>query len=145
VKINIHLWLYLAQFFLKWEIFQINYVEKIKTHIFCSRTFFSLKNHSIYEIMCKNTVKLDRPQTIIWRMRIACWITKATDTRSVYVKLIDFTLQQWLHDRATILGLYVNDLSFYNFLGWRQMKICYPMFNFRYLNYIWHTPAPYTL
>jgi len=27
---------------------------------------------------------------ILWRMRIACWITKATDTDSEYVILIAF-------------------------------------------------------
>jgi len=37
------------------------------------------------------------------RMRIACWITKATDTHSVYVISIAFPLQQWLHERASLL------------------------------------------
>ena len=39
----------------------------------------------------------------IWRMRIACWIPKATNTHSEYVMLIAFPLQQWLHERASIL------------------------------------------
>ena len=39
----------------------------------------------------------------IWRMRIACWITKATDTRSKYIILIAFLLQQWLHERTSLL------------------------------------------
>jgi hypothetical protein len=30
----------LAQFFLEWEMFQTKFVEKIKTHILCSVTFF---------------------------------------------------------------------------------------------------------
>jgi len=30
----------------------------------------------------------------IWRVRIACWIPKATDTHSEYVILIDFTFRQ---------------------------------------------------
>jgi len=29
-----------------------------------------------------------------------CWITRATDTRSEYVIIIAFTLQQWLYERA---------------------------------------------
>ena len=29
-----------AEFFLEWEMFQTNVVEKIKTHIFCAITFF---------------------------------------------------------------------------------------------------------
>jgi len=34
----------------------------------------------------------------IWRMCIACWIPKSTNTHSVYVTLIDFILKQWLHE-----------------------------------------------
>jgi hypothetical protein len=37
---NIHLWSYLAQFFLEWEMFQAKVVEEITTHIFCPVTFF---------------------------------------------------------------------------------------------------------
>jgi len=38
----------------------------------------------------ENIVQADRPQMTIWRMRIVCWILKATDTQSEYVRLIDF-------------------------------------------------------
>jgi hypothetical protein len=37
---------------------------------------------------------------IIRRMRITCWITKATNTHSQYVILLLFHPQQWLHERA---------------------------------------------
>jgi len=40
--------------------------------------------------MWKNTVEWGRPQMTMWRMRIACWITKATNTHSGCVTLIDF-------------------------------------------------------
>jgi len=40
---------------------------------------------------------------ITGRMRIACWITKATYTFSEYVILIAFPLQQRLQERATML------------------------------------------
>jgi hypothetical protein len=33
--------------------------------------------------MWKNVVDRGRPQMTIWRMRIACWIPKVTNTRSV--------------------------------------------------------------
>ena len=39
----------------------------------------------------------------IWRMRVACWIPKATKTRSEYVILIAFPLQQWLQEHASVL------------------------------------------
>jgi hypothetical protein len=38
-----------------------------------------------------------------WRMRIACWIPKATNTRSEYATPIAFPLQQWLHERISTL------------------------------------------
>jgi len=48
-------------------------------------------------------VERGRPQITIWRMRIACWIPKATDTHLQYVIRFAFPLQQWLHDRASML------------------------------------------
>jgi hypothetical protein len=51
------------------------------------------QNRVVYKIMWKNTVELDRPQIKIWRMRIACWIPKATNTHSEYVSFIAFPLQ----------------------------------------------------
>jgi len=35
-----------------------------------------------FEIMWKNTAKPGRLQMTIWRMRIACWITKASHTQN---------------------------------------------------------------
>jgi len=53
--------------------------------------------------MWENIVQPDRPQLKTWRMRIACWIPKATNTHSKYVTLIAFPLQQWLHELASLL------------------------------------------
>ena len=39
MKMCSHLWQYLAEFILEWEMFQIKVVEKIKTHILFSVTF----------------------------------------------------------------------------------------------------------
>ena len=39
----------------------------------------------------------------IWRMRIACWITKVTDTHSEYVLLKAFLRQHWLRKHASML------------------------------------------
>ena len=46
----------------------------------------------------------------IWRMRIACWTLRTTNTYSEYVTLIAFPLPQLLHERASILTLYVHSL-----------------------------------
>jgi len=40
-----------------------------------------------------------------WRMRIACWIPKATNTHTEYVIVIAFPLQKWLHKRYVIRTL----------------------------------------
>jgi hypothetical protein len=42
------------------------------------------------------------PQVTIWRMRIECWIPKATNTHSQYVILIAFPLQQWVVERVIV-------------------------------------------
>jgi hypothetical protein len=65
--------------------------------------FFFFENFAVCEIMWKNIVELGRPQMTVWRMRIACWIPKATNTHSGYVLLIAFPLQQWLHERPSML------------------------------------------
>jgi hypothetical protein len=73
-------------------------VEKIGTHIVRSVTLFEIR--AVYEIMWKDIVELDKPQMTIWRMRIACWIAKATNTHSECVMLIAFPRQQGLRERA---------------------------------------------
>jgi nicotinamidase-related amidase len=40
---------------------------------------------------------------IVRPMPIACCIPKGTDTHSEYVIFIAFPLQQWLHERASVL------------------------------------------
>ena len=51
--------------------------------------------------MLKHIVEPCRPQ--IRRLYFACWIPKATTTHSENVILIFFPLQQWLHERASVL------------------------------------------
>ena len=54
--------------------------------------------------MQKNAVVPDSPHMTIWRMRIACWITKDTNTPSEYVIILAFPLQEWLQDRNSMFG-----------------------------------------
>ena len=59
-------------------------------------------------------VQPDRPQMKKWHMRIASWIPKAINTYSVYVMLIDFPLQQLLHERALMFRfIYTASLVFF--------------------------------
>jgi len=98
MKIKIHFLSYLIHFFLEREIFQTNVAEKIKTHFFSS--FF--RKRRVYKIMWKNIVER-RTQMTVWRMRIACWITKAINAHTGCEIRTAFPLQQWLHARASML------------------------------------------
>jgi hypothetical protein len=48
MKNNIHIWPYLFQFFLEWQMFQKKVLEKIKTHVLCSINLF-LENRAANE------------------------------------------------------------------------------------------------
>jgi hypothetical protein len=47
------------------KIFRRKGAEEIETHILCPITFFVFKNRAVYEVMWKNIVQPDRPQTTI--------------------------------------------------------------------------------
>ena len=66
---------------------------------------FFFGNRAFYEIKLKAIVEPARPQIRIRRMCISRWVPKATNTHSEYVILIAFPLQQWLHERASVLHL----------------------------------------
>ena len=70
----------------------------------CGNFFF--ENRAVYDIMW-TAVERGSPQMTIWRMRFACWVPKATNTLTGCVILIVFSLQQWLHERASVLR-YIN-------------------------------------
>jgi len=53
--------------------------ENQKT-LFSSVTFF--ENLTVYEIMWKNIVEPGRSEMTTWRMRIVCWIPKATNSQT---------------------------------------------------------------
>ena len=104
----IFFWSYLAQFFLEWEMFQIKVVEKTKTHILCSITFFwiSYRLWDNVEKCCRSGQATD--DIITWRMRYGCWTTKVTDTHSEYIILLAFWRQECLRERAAMSRLYLH-------------------------------------
>ena len=53
--------------------------------------------------MWKNIVEPDRSQMALRRMRIACWIPRASNKHSGCVILTDFPLQQWLREDTSVL------------------------------------------
>ena len=95
MKTNIHFWSYVTQFFLEWEMFQTKVVEKFKT-------LFSFRISCGLEITWKNIIERVRSQIKTWRMRLACWITRAANTHSGYIKRIAFPLQHWLQKSASV-------------------------------------------
>ena len=55
-------------------------------------------------------------------MGLACWITKATNTRSEYVIRIAFPRQQWLRERTSMLrSTYTPSLV--NYYTW-SLSLC---------------------
>ena len=60
MKTNLHFCSYLDELFLERGIFQTIFVQKIKTHILFSVTFF-LRKLCPYAIMLKNSLHPDRP------------------------------------------------------------------------------------
>jgi hypothetical protein len=83
--------------------FQTKVVEKIIAHILRSVTFLrkSCPLRDNVETFFRFGEATD--DSIMRRMRVACWEPKATNTRSKYVILIAFPPQQCWHERATLL------------------------------------------
>jgi len=52
--------------------------------------------------MWKNIVERVMPQMTIRRMRIACWVPRATNTHAQCAILSAFPLKQWLQERASM-------------------------------------------
>jgi len=69
---------------------------------FILNIFSFFENRAVYEIMWENIVERGKRQMTIWRMRIACWVPKGTDTHSDYIILIAFPQQYWLRESAPV-------------------------------------------
>ena len=65
--------------------------------------------------MWKNIVEWDKPQKSTWRLYIACWMSKATNTYSEYLMLIALPLQLWLEEGISMLS-YTHNAHLVNFM-----------------------------
>ena len=110
METNIHFTLCIAQLLLEWEMFWVNVMRKVKTHFIFSNIFF-FENRAFREIVCNNIADGGRTHMTICRMRIACWIPKATNTHSKCVIFIAFPLHQWITRMPLSITLYVHCLS----------------------------------
>jgi hypothetical protein len=64
------------------------------------------------------------------RMGFACWISKATNKHSDYVILIAFPLQNWLHERASMLRYtYTAHLVFSKLFVYKALVIPYDKYS----------------
>jgi len=101
-KINVHLWWYLTEYFLEWEMFQTNVAKKVNKRILCS-VFFPPWNRSVYELMWVINVGTGQAtdDNVILRMRVACCVSKATNAHWEYVIVIAFP-QRCLLVRASV-------------------------------------------
>jgi len=80
---------------------------KIIIHNFCSRTFS--ESRDVCEIMWISKVEPDGPRMTMWRMRFACWVTKAAN--SEYVSPYCFATTTVVTQTRLNITLYVHCLS----------------------------------
>jgi len=73
--------------------FQTKVVEKIKTHILCSVTFFPESCILLHNVYKYGTARQATDDCITRRMRIEIWINKVKDTRSEFTIIIAFPRQ----------------------------------------------------
>ena len=95
MKTNLHFLLYLAEHFFERQMCQTVFVEKLRT-----LPPPTSEKRTVYENVKK--CRAGQLKMTIWRMRIACWIPKATNTHSGCVILVVFPLQQWLQESASM-------------------------------------------
>ena len=65
IRANLNLWLYLAHFFLDWDMFQAKSVQKIETNILRSVSVFFFLIRAIYAIKWKNIAEQGRSQMTV--------------------------------------------------------------------------------
>ena len=81
--------------------FQVEFVEKIKTHFIINnvcRKFCRLRDNVEKYSGAKHTPDDNKE----WRIRFACWIYKATHTPTQYIIHIAFPLQRWFRELASV-------------------------------------------
>ena len=110
MKTFLHVWQYLAKFFLEWQIFHTKAVEKIKTHfMFCNFFFFrkschlwdnvgkiwwSQRDHKWRHNMAHTSCMLKKQDYVYTRVRAR------THTHTIYIIFIAFPRQQWFANGA---------------------------------------------
>jgi len=118
MKTNIHFLSYLAKLFLEWEMFQKETVQKIKTHVLCSVTFFR-KSCRLWENLEKKILYggSDHKWQHGARALHAGYLRLQTK-HSEYVIIIGFSTATMVARTLLIVKFYVHWLSRYISLCW---------------------------
>ena len=120
MKTNVHCSSYLAQFFLKWKMFQNKFVNKIKILISCSLKFYYSKFVPLWDnvVKCCRTVQVTEEN-------IAFLITKARNTHSEYAMPIAFSLQRSLCESFPMLhySCYLSCSPYFYISVLKQLKM----------------------
>ena len=74
MEMFVHSWLYITQFFFKWDMFQTKVVVKIRTYFMLS-IFFPEIVPLWDNVKKKNEARQAADDNIIWPMHIECWVT----------------------------------------------------------------------
>ena len=85
--------------------------ENQNTHFVFSNLFFP--KIAPFMTMWKNIVERGRPQMTIWRMRIACWIPKATNTHKLRISNI-----YWFFPTTTMVPRTRLNVTLYVLVHW---------------------------
>jgi hypothetical protein len=107
--------------FLEWELLQTTFVERIKRHILCSKTFPQKSVH-LWDNVQKCTTGQATDDDVIGRIRFACWMIKATDKHSEHLILTTCPPQKCKSERSSMLRAYVYCL--YYFVNWFVFLLC---------------------
>jgi hypothetical protein len=107
MKTDVHLWSYLAEFFLERQMFLTKSVEKIKTNILYP-IIFPRKSCRLWDNVEKyGTARQAADGNITLYIRFACWIPKATNAHTEYLTLTAFpNAPQCCHFRAHCLSFF---------------------------------------
>jgi hypothetical protein len=86
--------------------------ENLKSRMFYVERIFP-ESRTVYRIMWKKYRRARKAthDNILRCIRIACWLTKCTNTHPEYVISIAFSRKHRLHERAAVSRLYLHYLS----------------------------------
>ena len=76
MRAYVHLWQCLTKFFVQWEMFQTNPVQKIQTHFLRSVRFFFLKSCRLWDNLVKYGRAAQVTDNIVRRMHIAFLVNR---------------------------------------------------------------------